>query len=220
MGIVIRKTSDTLELIKYLSISSMVIDHVGYFVFDDNTVMRFIGRFALIGFSFLLAYNYKYNTRDKLLYKLRLLKWAIISQVPFMLLINHTFSINILFLLLMGLISIDVIDNLIKGTTSIIKFWSILLLSSILVLSIYTGYFIFGVLLIVSFYYVHDHKNLVWLIVLNTVLLNFSLFFSIAGMISLCILYFINIDFSVPRVNKQLFYLFYPLHLLLIWSVK
>ena len=58
------KNNNTIELIKYLSILSMLIDHIGLMFFDRNEIMTFIGRFAFVGFSFILAYNYKNNTKN------------------------------------------------------------------------------------------------------------------------------------------------------------
>ncbi|MBU1658339.1 conjugal transfer protein TraX [bacterium] len=224
------KTKPTIEIIKYLSIISMLIDHVGV-IYEGHETFRFIGRFALIGFIFVLAYNYRYNTKDKTAYKLRLLTWAIISQGPFMLVLGDTSFFNILFLLLLGLLSIDAIKNLKDGhiyyfvfrdktynLTILFYFISTFILSISIILSILTGYFFFGLTTIILLYYVYEYKYLLPLLLISTILINFSMVYALAAVISLVIIYYINVSFHMPRINKYYFYAFYPLHLLIIYA--
>ncbi|UCM99198.1 conjugal transfer protein TraX [Sulfurimonas sp. SWIR-19] len=140
------KNSVTIELIKWLSIIAMIIDHTAIVFYDNNEYMRFIGRFAFIGFAFVLAHNYRYFTRNKFDYKLRLVNWGTVSQIPFSLIFGA--EINILFLLAAGLYTIDAIENIKTGKV----LYPTLIISAALILSLFSGYFIFGILLIVLFY--------------------------------------------------------------------
>jgi len=208
-----KKNSSTLELIKWLSILSMLIDHMGLLLFDDNIYMRAIGRFALIGFSFLLAYNYRYNTHDKAAYKKRLLIWGLISQVPYSLAFGYEAGINIMFLLFMGLVAIEQLNTIYKTNKTIIPS---LILTFITIASYFTGYFLFGVLTIALFYFALESKISIVLLMISAALLNFSIVFGLAAVGSIFVIYYLNTTLKMKRLKGYYFYLFYPLHLLIL----
>jgi len=230
--------NNSLEIIKYIAIVSMFIDHIGLIFYNDVLELRFIGRFALIGFSFVLAHNYRYHTHNKRAYKIRLLKWAMISQIPFFLIMNSLYMLNIMFLLFMGLLAIDIIENLkyqdIKVSfhspfasvyTIFIHLTLMIIFIFIILLSNITGYFLFGISTIVFFYYMNDTKIIFFLLFLSVSFLNFSMFYAIASLISLLIILFIiknpelrNV--KIVRVKSYLFYLVYPLHMAVIFMIN
>jgi hypothetical protein len=118
---IIKKTSSSIDAIKYLAIFSMLIDHCAIVFFNNDFILRCIGRFAYVGFSFLIAYNYRYHTKNKKEYKQRLFIWAIISQIPYYLVFPESGG-NIMFLLLMGLLIIDITQQIAnKAGNSIIQ---------------------------------------------------------------------------------------------------
>lgn len=92
---------------------SMVIDHVGYrLIFGDSTVatyiqasMHIIGRLAFPLFCFLLVDGFM-RTRSREKFFLRLLIWAIVSEIPFDLLLSRRVfdfnNQNVLWTLLFG----------------------------------------------------------------------------------------------------------------------
>ena len=209
------KNASTLELIKWLSIISMFIDHSGYLFFDSNIIMRFIGRFALIGFAFLIAYHYRFNTNNKSTYKKRIFLFALLSQYPFNLVFPN--EINILFLLWYGLVIIDNID-LVLHKNKIIQ--PVVIISAGIVMSMFTGYFFFGLFLIPLFYYIYQYKITLYFLILDALLLNFSFIYAIAGALSIYILYTLHINYRLKRLNKYIFYWFYPLHLLFLALIK
>ena len=197
----ISKNSSTLELIKWLSIISMLIDHMGLLIFDDNLYMRTIGRFALIGFSFLLAYNYRYNTKNKWAYKIRLLKWGLIAQVPYSLAFGIDAGINIMFLLLMGLISIDIFQTIPKDDKVIMPS---LYFTVIIMLSYFTGYFLFGVLVIVFFYFALENKKNIIFLLLSVSALNFNVVYASFALVYVYIIYRVDTPLNIPRVQGLL----------------
>jgi len=207
------KNSSTLELIKWLSILSMLIDHLGDLILDDNLYMRSIGRFALIGFSFLLAYNYRYNTKNKWAYKMRLFKWGLISQIPYSLAFGYAGGINIMFLLLMGLIAIDILNNIANDDKVIMPSFY---LTTIIVISYFTGYFLFGVLVIVFFYFAMQSKINILFLLLSVAALNFSVEYALFALLYAYIIYRVDTPLNIPRVKGYYFYAFYPAHLLVI----
>lgn len=209
------KNSNTLELIKWLSILSMLIDHIGYTFYDSNIIMRFIGRFAFIGFSFLIAYHYRFNTHDKTLYKKRIFLFALLSQYPFSLLFPHL--INILFLLWYSLVILDNIELIIKEDKIVSP---TLIISAGAILSYWSGYYFFGIFLIPLFYFLYLYEIALYLLILNVLFVNFTLIYALAGILSLYVILLSNISFKLKRINKYLFYWFYPLHLLILAIIK
>jgi len=104
--------------IKLLALITMVIDHVGVFLFPDIQLLRMIGRISFPLFAWLIA-NGAMHTKNINNYLKRLLMFAIISQIPFILamrLVEPNFwELNILFTLAIGLMAIllfQKIDNL------------------------------------------------------------------------------------------------------------
>lgn len=212
-----KKESSTLELIKWISIISMIIDHIGLILCDDNIYMRTAGRFALIGFSFLLAYNYRYNTQDRAAYKKRLFAWGVISQFPYSLVFGLDAGLNIMFLLLMGLLTIDQLHTIYKTNKTIIPS---IVLSLILVASYYTGYFLFGVLVIVLFYFALESKIGIIFLMLAAALLNFNIVYGLAAVGSIFFIYYVHTSINIQRLKGYYFYAFYPLHLLIIGLIN
>lgn len=68
--------------LKTIALLTMVCDHIG--VIMDNDVLRCIGRVAFILFAFSCAEGWR-MTRDKDTYLCKLLVWACVSQMPYML---------------------------------------------------------------------------------------------------------------------------------------
>ncbi len=219
------KDSSTLEIIKYLAIVSMTIDHAGIILFDENEIMRAYGRFAYIAFAFLLAYHYRYNTHDKFQYQMRLLKWAFISQVPYSLALGIDAGLNIMFLLYMSINAINLTENLLQKTDSrkeiLFNILDIFTLSALILLTYFTGYFIFGVLIIIFFYYTFENKAVMPFLLISAALLNgLSIIYAVAGVISVLIIYNLQTSLKLKRINKYYFYAFYPLHLIILWLIS
>jgi len=209
-----KKSSSDLELIKWISIVSMLIDHVGMIFYPDIDGFRYIGRFAFIGFAFLIAYNYRYNTKNKFRYKYRLFIFAIISQPIFQILIPG--EMNILFLLLMGIFTIYSIEEIKKGKVISPTF----ILFGSLEVSLFSGYFLFGVLVILFFYYSLEENKYIPFLLLSVALLNFSISYGIVSLAYLILIYFLHAPIEIKRVQGFFFYLFYPLHLSILYLIK
>src|SRR6266702_2418964 len=97
--------------IKVIAVGLMVIDHVGVFFFPDISLLRIIGRGAFPLFAWLIA-NGVYHTSNINNYLNRLLFFAVISQVPYLLAnrqIDFFFTqYNVLFTLFLGLLTIKI----------------------------------------------------------------------------------------------------------------
>ena len=96
-----------------IAMLSMTTDHLAYYYGCENPylyeLMRTVGRIAFPTFAFLLAEGFV-HTRDKSKYMINLFVFALLSEVPWMLL-NHDGSHNVLFTLLAGILGMHIIEN-------------------------------------------------------------------------------------------------------------
>lgn len=92
--------------IRLLAILCMAVDHVGVIFFPQTMALRVIGRIAFPLFCYGIVVG-AVATRDWKKYALRLLSGALISQVPYMVAVGHTWKeLNVIFTLLVGLMAI------------------------------------------------------------------------------------------------------------------
>lgn len=215
-------------VLKMIAIISMFIDHIGYVIFGKFSYFNYIGRLAFPIFAFQISEGY-IHTKNLKKYFLRLFLFAIISQIPFMLfhnLISTGFSLNIFFTLLLGLSCTFIYDKLKYKSLGII----ISTLIGLLAQYLHCDYGFYGVAIILVFYI---FKN-------NTIVSNFA--FILTTGIKYLVPYILSnfhnaylylfIGTIIPVIfislyngkkgkdTKYLLYLFYPIHLLLIYGVS
>ena len=215
-------------VLKIIAVITMFIDHLGYTIFGKFSYLNYIGRISFPIFAFQISEGY-IHTKSLKKYFLRLFLFALISQIPFMLfhsIISDTFCLNIFFTLLLGLLSIYIYD---KCKYKFIGILSCIILALIAQFS-NCDYGAYGVAIILIFYI---FKN-------NVV--NFTIFFMLATLIRYsvpCIKYgifpkeylYLFICTIIPclffaayngkkgKNTKYLLYLFYPIHLILIYGI-
>ena len=101
--------------LRIIALVCMIIDHTGLALFPDLLLLRCIGRLSFPLYCFLLVQGYM-HTRDVAAYGRRLALLAILSEIPYDLLIfGRTFSPadqNVLFSLLLGLMALYSADLL------------------------------------------------------------------------------------------------------------
>jgi hypothetical protein len=211
------------ELLKWIAIITMTVDHIGASLFPEFTVLRFIGRLSFPLFAYLLMLGME-TTRNIRNYFIRLFIFALISQVPFFLAIDYgPFELlNIYTTLSSGLLFVYFFK---KGSVFLI----VPMLAS-LVLPF--DYGIYGIAVIGCMYILKEDTKfgVLSLILLNTLFLvpwN-PQFLSIAA-IPLIVLHKYGSltsiketddQYRIPLWRKYFFYLYYPLHLILLYIVK
>jgi len=211
------------ELLKWIAIITMTVDHVGAVLYPEFTVLRFVGRLSFPLFAYLLILGME-NTRNVRNYFTRLFIFALISQVPFFLAIGiEPFEhLNIFFTLSFGLLFVYFFK---KG--SVLAFIPILV--SFLVPF---AYGIYGIAMIGCMYILRRNTKLgvALLVLLNTMFLVplSSQFFSIITIPfillhkngSLTTTSESTEAFKIPLWRKYFFYAYYPLHLTLLYIIK
>lgn len=194
-------------------------------------IMRGIGRIAFPIFIFLLLEGFL-HTRNRFRYIGRLLLFAAVSEIPFDFAFNlaqydinkgrfieFTYQ-NVFFTLSIGLIAITVMEGIrILHADVILKVilsLGVVALGAALAYFMHTDYDAFGVLAIVSAYLLRNTgKEL--RIAIPCVVLSFSSLLELVALIDILPVHFYNGERGWKL--KWVFYLFYPLHLLLLAGI-
>lgn len=215
--------------LKLVACITMLVDHLGLALFDNNRLMRIIGRIAMPIFAFQVGIGFKY-THSKPKYILRMLLCGIISEIPFLLLLSSAnfipalipenisyFSLNICFTFTIALLSLFFIE---KGKETPV-FYIVSIFVALLSIVIPMDYGIFAVLIVILSYFCKDKK---WLMVPGMVAIAVAYLLirnSTLQMYMLLALPFILFyNGQKGKSLKYYFYVFYPLHMLLIALIK
>lgn len=206
----------------------MLFDHIGDAILGKFSFFNLIGRIAFPIFAFQSVQSY-IHTKNFKKHVLKLLIFACISQIPFMLFLSTfstTFALNIFFTFVLGLICLFIYD---KCTNKILGFIFVII-GSIIGEIIHVDYGAFGILLIFAFYLFKDKKLLM---TITTIILCFAKYIpNIIEVPSLYLHYlscaiftFLSLIFILFYNKKQgpkakyFFYIFYPLHLLILYII-
>ena len=108
----------TSNMLRAIAVLLMVIDHIWATYMSFGDWMTYIGRMAFPIFAFQIAEGFV-HTKNFKKYALRLLGFALVSELPYNLFYSsrwfNPYHQNVLFTLLLGLMAIKVIDNLKKN---------------------------------------------------------------------------------------------------------
>jgi hypothetical protein len=208
------------ELLKLIAIITMTIDHIGAVFFPNQIIWRVIGRISFPIFCYLIILGIE-TTKNPVNYFKRLLFFAFLSQIPYFLALNFQpfESLNIFFTLSFGVLFI-----------LFYKKNSILVLFPVVMVSVLNfDYSLYGLALIGSMYLLRKKPKIG---LLSFIFINFSIFLIInlqiftLFSIPLILLYQLGImkkerkikeEFTYSPWRKYFFYLYYPLHLILIY---
>ncbi len=208
-------------MLKLIGIISMIIDHVGFIIYPQYKILRYIGRIAFVIFAYQIGVGFS-HTKSKEKYILRMIIFSIISQYPFYLALkagnpSTSFELNVgatFTFALLALYCIEKIDN------KILKYITVLV---IIALSCYVpmDYGVYGILTVIIFYLFKDSKILMSacysLLLLSYCSIKNSTF-NLPAIFALIPICFHN-GKKGPNM-KYLFYIFYPIHFLVILYIK
>lgn len=232
--------SNTLRLVAVLL---MVSDHIWATAMSFGNWMTYIGRMAFPIFAFQIAEGFV-HTKNFKKYTLRLLAFAVISEIPFNLFYSsrwfNPYHQNVMFTLLLGLLAIKVIDNLKKDISPKNIGKSLLWLALIAVGGTlgFVDYGFLGVLTVVMFYLCRGYRftpilQLIGMILINIVFFEGQVFiFDVFGktveipsqgfaVFSLIPIWLYNgKKGKSSKVLQYGFYAFYPVHMLILYLIK
>ena len=146
--------------LKLIAICTMFIDHLGYTLFPGDLWLRCVGRVAFPIFCFLIAEGCVY-THDRRKYALRLLAFALLSEIPFNLMnsgaVWDRYHQNVLWTLLLGALVCWLMDRALKKrSTGALALTGAAMVAAYFLLELAcTDYGGWGMLLVVMFYAVH-----------------------------------------------------------------
>lgn len=209
----LQQTSRSSDWLKLIAVMAMVIDHVGWGFFANDIVMRSIGRIVFPIFAYQIAVGYL-HTRDPKKYMSRLFTFALISQIPFTLYFE-TFTLNVLVTLLLGLVSIYLLDK---------KKYIFLLPVIAFAIFVPMDYGLYGVMFPVIIYLLRDKPK--WVVVLSIFIwtLGHMIYYEwtiqIFAVVGLIMALYLPLPDKQIRLPRYFFYAFYPLHLIVLFIVK
>lgn len=205
---------NTFEL-KCIAIVSMVVDHIGYVLYPDMKLFRIFGRIAFPIFCFLVAEGVT-HTRNIYRYMLRMAVFALISEVPYDLIFGNGIidfkSQNVFFTLTLGVCMLHLTGNVTDLWQKIIVLASFMCMNDML----RGDYGMYGILLIFIY---GELRKINWFKLTAGALWNFFYPWEIQryGVLASIPLLLYNGE-KGPDI-KYFFYLFYPLHLLVLYVI-
>lgn len=221
--------------LKYIAILTMLTDHTGATVIravqrlpsvsgDEQlralwqtvyTTSRSIGRLAFPIFCFFIVQGFL-HTRSVKKYAARLFIFALISEIPFDLALKGSWYYpqkqNVYFTLLIGLLVVAAIDRLTRHLTRYLPLAAIPIAAGMwLAYFIDTDYNFKGVFLIAVLYLTCGSR------LLQCVTGMVSIAWEMPAPLSFLLIYFYN--GTKGRGRKYFFYLFYPVHLMILYGI-
>lgn len=224
----------TSTILKWIALFTMIIDHIGLLFFPGYTILRIIGRLSFPIFAFLLAQGYS-HTHSKFQYILRLGLFAIIAEIPYDLCFHRTAfywdSQSILVELFIGFLALICLEQTLRRNYLWI-FGCVLALLLSLVAN--ASYGIYGILIIMAFYAFRKTRGADMLAFLGLTYVFYGITsYSLAFLgESYSILQLNSVQMyacmaAVPlaiyngklgkKPSKWMFYIVYPVHLLVLW---
>ncbi len=214
--------------LKVIAVVTMLIDHIashllrnGYVLINAAgfrltlySAMRIIGRISFPLFAFLLVEGFV-HTRSRKRYGMSLFVCAVISELPWNLLHGGKLlcdSQNVFFTLLLGFLGMCVIEQ--QKSRPVIQAAALLGIGVLSVL-IRSDYSIHGYTFIVLLYILREHEVL-------RMFSSFSLqnhWFALGAFVPIS-LYNGKRGFIKGNVLKYAFYLFYPVHMFILYLIK
>ena len=219
--------------LKIWAILTMLIGHFGYFIleylekahtvlfsimgldFSPYFITRFLGRSAFPIFAFLIIEGFR-HTRNHWKYGRNLLLFALISEIPWNLVhANHLLypKQNVFFTLFLGFLALCAIE---KFKSNIFKWLPALTLIFVSSYFLRADYNYIGVALIIILYVLRSNPMLM------TIIGTCALPSKWIGGLAFIPIAFYNGErgFAKGNLTKYAFYLFYPLHLLVLYGIK
>ncbi len=204
MQIITKENSNFLKLIGALS---MLIDHIGAFLYPQYIIFRIIGRISFPLFAYQISVSYQ-ATSSKSRYLRRLITFGIISQYPYYLL-HRGYTLNILFTFILAIWAMWAYEKK--------KYWQFFIIGP---LSLFVDYGIYGILTTLGFYWFHKIWQQSFFFIFITAIYAAYYRAIIQWYSPLALILVYKCHYFKIKLPKYFFYIFYPAHLYLIYLIK
>lgn len=208
--------------LKIIAIITMTIDHIGAIMYPNIDIFRIIGRVSFPIFAFLLVEGFN-HTSNKLKYFLRLILFAIITQPIY----DYTFNnheLNILFTFSLSFLLLSSLEFIKKIISKYSKGIENYLYKTVFYSLIYILFVLFSIILNVDYqalgislvfiFYLVPNLYLSFLLYLLAVIFLATNTIQFYSLLSFLFIYMYNGEKG--KNIKYFFYLYYPLHLLIL----
>ena len=215
--------------LKIIAMISMLIDHIGVAFFPGVRIFRCLGRLAFPIYAYMIAEGCRY-TKNRKRYFGMMAAMAIVFQVVYFVFMNSLYQ-GILVNFALSIAAIFAIDSFIKNKRTINR----ILTSSIVLLVLFISiilpitlseygfsidYDLYGLCLPILVYFAPNKKwGLIFISILLTVMsITSGVYYQLLSLLTIPLF----ILYNGERGNKKLkyvFYLFYPIHLVLIYAI-
>lgn len=203
------------DMLKLIAVLTMTIDHVGMLLFPSQMMFRYIGRLAFPIYGYCAACGIVY-TKNIQNYLFRLFAIAVFSQPIYFLVTHHGFSLNPLFTIFYGVLTIYFWE---QKKPLLKSLGAILLVGSCFLPQLNYGWY--GVFTIFIFYQVGKNQKLCFLMQGLLQVCYCTSFSALPQALSLLAIPLFYIKFPVTvTLPKWFFYWYYPLHLLMIYGIS
>ena len=188
-----------------------------------DILLRLTGRTAFPLFAFMIVQGFM-HTHSRKAYLIRLLLFALVSQIPFHLAASLTVmdSANVLFTLTLGLICIWVLELIrekLSGSSFAIPL-AVIVVFCCCAASWYidSDYSQYGVLSIMAFY-LFRKQPVQGAVAACTILMVSNPYYEFAAFLSVFLISRYNGEKGEQHFGKYFFYAFYPAHLLILYGI-
>lgn len=213
------------NMLKMIAILTMTIDHIGAVLFPCQMWLRYIGRLAFPIFCFLIVEGY-FHTRNVKKYLSRLFLFALISEIPFDLtfkgkIFDWSYQ-NVFWTLFLGLLAIYLgtwlkckYPSFTDNTAFVLTFLG----ASVIAFLASTDYNAFGVWMIAVFFLFRNQKlkQFIFTAIIQVLMYPVQLF----ALFAFIPIFLYNGKKGIKsKVLQWTFYVFYPVHLLIIYGIN
>lgn len=227
----VKRYYNNMEL-KIAAMASMLIDHIGAVLIENTAlynndgwamagvVCRLIGRLAFPLFCFLLVEGFL-HTSNKKIYMLRLLIFALLSEIPFDMALfgrvtlyrqNVFFTLFISFSMLFAIQMAE--QKLMNRSLRIVVQGGMIFLSCGVAFFLLTDYSYMGPLLTAVIYFLRNDRKK------QCIIGGILFLYELTGSLAFLLIYRYTGEKGESKFSRKILYWFYPLHLMILFGIR
>lgn len=208
-------------MIKLIASICMMIDHIGYILFPEQIIWRIIGRVSMPMFAYSLARGYEYSRQNGTVqrYIKRIVIFTVFSQYPYFLMVKSGWNIGATWVL--SLLLFVVVEKWAESPLrACIGIFTVVAVAYVL----NVDYGVYGVLMPFIFrlniksYDRFLYSVLLWAI--YTIMVGTVGIIQIFSCLAVPLLYAMEPQDKKIHIVGTFYYLFYPLHIVVLLAIK